>query len=107
MRKRLIYISGTLLLALLVGLVVCQTSFHFGDFAPSSPQQTLILWALSTLIFILTVTLGFMLARNFVKLYVERHGNREGSRIRSKLVIGALVLTFTPVVFLVMFSLGV
>ena len=107
MRKRLIYISGTVLLAVLVGLVVWQTSFHFGDFAPSSPQQTLILWAVSTLIFILTVTLGFMLARNFVKLYVERHGNREGSRIRSKLVIGALVLTFTPVVFLVLFSLGV
>jgi PAS domain S-box-containing protein len=107
MRKRLIYISGTVLLALLVGLVVWQTSFHFGDFAPSSPQQTLILWAVSTLIFILTVTLGFMLARNFVKLWVERHGNREGSRIRSKLVIGALVLTFTPVVFLVVFSLGV
>lgn len=107
MRKRLIYLSGTVLLALLVCLVVWQTSFHFGDFAPSSPQQTLILWALSTLIFILTVTLGFMLARNFLKLYVERHSNREGSRIRSKLVFGALVLTFTPVVFLVVFSLGV
>ena len=107
MRKRLLYTSGTLTLALLVGLVVWQTSFHFGDFAPSSPEQTLIVWALSTLIFILTVTLGFMLARNFVKLYVERHSNREGSRIRTKLVVGALVLTFTPVVFLVIFSMSV
>ena len=85
MRKRLIYISGTVLLAVMVGLLVWQTSFHFGDFGPSSPEQTLAFWALSTLIFILTVTLGFMLARNFVKLYVERHSNREGSRIRTKL----------------------
>jgi nitrogen fixation/metabolism regulation signal transduction histidine kinase len=48
-----------------------------------------------------------MLTRNFVKLYVERHGNREGSRIRTKLVLGALALTFTPVVFLVIFSVSV
>lgn len=107
MRKRIVYISGTVLLAVMIGLLVWQTSFHFGDFAPSSPEQTLVFWALSTLIFILTVTLGFMLARNFVKLYVERHSNREGSRIRTKLVIGALVLTFTPVVFLVVFSMTV
>jgi two-component system, NtrC family, nitrogen regulation sensor histidine kinase NtrY len=107
MRKRVIYGSGVILLAILVGLVVWQGSFDFGDFGPTSPGQTVTLWAVSTLIFILTVTLGFMLTRNFVKLYVERHSNREGSRIRTKLVLGALVLTFTPVVFLVIFSVGV
>jgi PAS domain S-box-containing protein len=107
MRKRLVYGLGTLLLAVLVALVVWQTSFSFGDFGPASPEQTYSFWAVSTLIFILTVTLGFMLARNFVKLYVDRHSNREGSRIRTKLVIGALILTFTPVVFLVVFSTSV
>ena len=65
------------------------------------------MWAVSTLIFILTVTLGFMLVRNFVKLWVDHHLNREGSRIRTKLVLGALALTITPVVFLVFFSVGV
>ena len=74
---------------------------------PSSPEQTYTVWAVSTLIFILTVTLGFMLVRNFVKLYVDHRRNREGSRIRTKLVLGALALTFTPVVFLVFFSIGV
>jgi two-component system, NtrC family, nitrogen regulation sensor histidine kinase NtrY len=107
MRKRVVYGSGTILLAILVALVVWQGSFDFGDFGPSSPEQTFTLWAVSTLIFILTVTLGFMLARNFIKLYVERHSNREGSRIRTKLVLGALALTFTPVVFLVIFSVNV
>lgn len=107
MRKRILYSAGTVLLALLVALVVWQSSFSFGQFEPSSPEQTLVLWGVSTLIFILTVTLGFMLARNFVKLWVERHSNREGSRIRTRLVAGALVLTFTPVVFLVFFSWGV
>lgn len=107
MRKRLIYGSGVLLLFVCAALVIWQGSFSFGDFSPSSPEQTYTLWAMSTLIFLLTVTLGFMLVRNFVKLYVERRSNREGSRIRSKLVIGALALTATPVVFLVLFSINV
>src|SRR3954447_21120546 len=107
MRKRLLYSTGTLLLAVLTGLVVWQTSFSFGDFGPASPEGILVVWGVSTLIFILTVTLGFMLARNFVKLWVDRHRNREGSRIRTKLVLGALILTITPVVFLVFFSIGV
>jgi len=107
MRKRVIYTSGTLLLAVLVMLVVWQSSFSFGEFVPASPEGTMVLWGVSTLIFILTVTLGFMLARNFLKLWVERHSNREGSRIRTKLVLGALILTITPVVFLVVFSIGV
>jgi two-component system, NtrC family, nitrogen regulation sensor histidine kinase NtrY len=107
MRKRVVYGSGIVLLAILAGLVIWQGSFDFGDFGPSSPEQTFMLWAVSTLIFILTITLGFMLTRNFIKLYVERHSNREGSRIRTKLVLGALALTFTPVVFLVIFSINV
>ena len=107
MRKRVVYISATLLLAVLFALVVWQSSFSFGEFGPSSPEQTYTVWAVSTLIFILTVTLGFMLVRNFVKLYVDHRRNREGSRIRTKLVLGALALTITPVVFLVFFSIGV
>jgi len=39
------------------------------------------LWALSSLIFVLMVTLGFILSRMFVKLYIDRQANREGSRI--------------------------
>ena len=107
MRKRIIYTGATLLLAVLVALVVWQSHFSFGDFGPSSPEQTYAVWAVSTLIFILTVTLGFMLVRNFVKLYVERRSNKEGSRIRTKLVLGALALVFAPILFLLFFGVQV
>jgi PAS domain S-box-containing protein len=107
LRKRIIYIGATLLLAVLVALVVWQSSFDFGTYGPSSPEQTYTVWAVSTLIFILTVTLGFMLVRNFVKLYIDRRSNHEGSRIRTKLVLGALALVFTPIMFLLFFSVGV
>src|SRR5919205_1000200 len=107
MKKRLLYGFAVFVLAVLVALVVWQSSFNLGSASAAGPEQTFLLWAVSILVFVLTVTLGFMLVRTFVKLYIERHSNREGSRIRTKLVVGALVLTFTPVVFLVIFSMSV
>ena len=107
MRKRLLLISGVLLLAILVSLVVWQGSFNFGPFAPVNIQQTYLFWAVSTLIFILTVTLGFILFRTGVKLYIERQANRPGSHIKWKLIGGALALTVLPVFFLVLWSVSV
>jgi len=94
-------------LAILVTAVVWQVSLTFGEYGPTNAAETFLFWAVSTLIFLLTVTLGFMLFRETVKLYLERQRNREGSRIRSKLVFGALALSLLPVVFLFLFSYAV
>jgi PAS domain S-box-containing protein len=69
--------------------------------------ETIVLWAVSTLIFVLTVTLAFMLFRAGVKLYIDRQSNKEGSRIHSKLLFGALALTLAPALFYVLFSVYV
>jgi nitrogen fixation/metabolism regulation signal transduction histidine kinase len=103
MKRRLAYGFLLFLLAVSVSLVVWQGSFRIG-FGPRDPSQTFIFWALSSLIFVLMVTLGFILFKTFLKLYIDRQANREGSRIRSKLVAGALLLTLVPVLFLVLFS---
>jgi nitrogen fixation/metabolism regulation signal transduction histidine kinase len=103
-RKRVLFICGIVLLAISVALVVWQGSFNFGKYGPADPQQTFIFWAISSLIFVLMVTLGFMLVRTVVKLYIDRRSGREGSRIQTKLVLGALALSLTPALFLVLFS---
>src|SRR5580700_7332644 len=97
MRKRRLF-AGLAVLAILLTLVVWQVSFKFND-APANATQTVFFWAISTLIFVLTVTLSFMLFRTGVKLYLERQRNREGSRLQSKFFLGALALSFLPVVF--------
>jgi two-component system, NtrC family, nitrogen regulation sensor histidine kinase NtrY len=107
MRKRYLFASGLVLLAILVALVVWQVSFNFGEYGPADTAQTFVFWAVSTLIFLLAVTLGFMLFRTGVKLYFERKSDSEGSRIKTKLVLGALALSLLPVAFLVSFSYGV
>ena len=107
MRKRIMIGSGVLLLAILVTLEVWQGSFTFGPFAPSSMQQTILFWAVSTFIFVLTITLGFILFRTGLKLYMERQSNRPGSHIKSKLIGGALALSVLPIFFLVLWSVSV
>ncbi len=101
--------SSVVLLSILASLVVYQGSFNLGAFAPapSTIQETYLFWGVSTLIFILTVTLGFMLFRTVVKLYIERQTNRPGSHIKSKLIGGALALTVLPIFFLVLWSVSV
>jgi two-component system nitrogen regulation sensor histidine kinase NtrY len=106
MRKRVAIGSSLLLFVMLLALVLWQGSFTTEP-APVSLSETYAFWAVSTLIFILTVTLGFMLFRTGVKLYIERQQGRPGSRLRSKLVGGALALSCLPVLFLVLFSVQV
>jgi two-component system, NtrC family, nitrogen regulation sensor histidine kinase NtrY len=109
MSKRFLYGAGVVLLVILMALVVWQVSFKEGleEMGPADLTQTFIFWAVSTLVFVLTITLGFILFRDGVKLYVERQKGREGSRIQSRLFFGALALSFMPVVFLVFFSYAV
>ena len=107
MRSRLWYTSGFIAMSILMSLVIWQVSFHFGDFGPKDLSQTVIFWAVSTIVFILTVVLGFMLFRTGIKLYIERQSNRGGSRIKTKLFYGALALSFLPVCFMVTFSYAV
>ena len=106
MRRRFAFAAAALGLLILLGLLVWQGSFSF-SFAPSNSRETILLWSVSTVIFLLTVTLTFMLFRAGVKAYIERQHNKEGSRIRSKLLLGALALTLAPALFSALFNYAV
>jgi len=106
MKKRYVFGLGVLALLVFATLVVWQGSFSV-DYSPEGSAQIFLFWAVSTLVFLMTITLGFMLFRQGLKLYLERRINQEGSRLRTKLVVGALALSFLPVVFLVLFSIQV
>ncbi len=101
MKRHLAYIFAPILLVLSI-LVVWQGSFRMSG--PANPQQTLIFWFISSLIFLLMVTLGWILFREGVKLYIARQSNQAGSRMRSKLVVGAVALSCLPVFFFALWS---
>jgi PAS domain S-box-containing protein len=91
------------LLLVASGTIVVWEGSGRPNFRPD-PEQTFVFFAISLFIFLLMVTLGFMLLRIVVKLWIERRSDRPGSRIRTKLVMGALALSLMPVFFMVAFS---
>lgn len=106
MRRHFAFAAAALSFVVLLALLIWQGSFRI-DYSPSDLSETVVVWAVSTVIFLLTVVLAFMLFRSGVKVYIDRQKNREGSRIRSKLLVGALVLTLAPTLFYVLFSVYV
>ena len=106
MRQRFAFAAAGLSFVVLLALLIWQGSFRI-SYSPSNSSETTVLWSVSILIFLLTVLLAFLLFRAGVKVYIDRHRNKEGSRIRSKLLFGALVLTLAPALFYVLFSVYV
>ncbi len=104
-RKRLIVIL-TILSAVLFGLTLAQSSFDLPFINPANDQQLLFLVALSAVVFLLFVALTFVLARNLIKLFAERRLGVLGSKFRTRLVVGSLLLSFIPVIVMFWFSYG-
>ena len=105
-QRRALLIPLALGIVLLFGAVFAQQAFNLKQLRPDSVEQTLALVALSALVFLLLVVLTFVLLRNLLKLYAERRLGVLGSRFRTRMVIGALVLSFAPALVMFMFSYG-
>src|SRR5437867_4123019 len=109
-RRRTVIIPLAAGIFLLFAIVLSQSSFNLPFFRPNETEQSftgpLVFAALSALIFLLLVTLTFVLLRTLLKLFAERKIGVLGSKFRTKMVVGALVLSFTPVIFLFLFAYG-
>src|SRR5271168_1091161 len=73
---------------------------------PHGTSQIFLFTALSVIAFLLLVTLLVLLFRNIVKLLADQRSRVLGSRIRSRMLVGALLLSFAPAVFMFLFSFG-
>jgi two-component system, NtrC family, nitrogen regulation sensor histidine kinase NtrY len=83
-----------------------QTSFNVDFLRPNNNEQILVFAALSALVVLLLIALLFVLFRTLLKLYLERRGGVLGSKFRTRMVWGALMLSFAPVIFLFLFAYG-
>jgi len=101
-RKRII-IPVAVGFILLVGILFALTSLDL-PVRPNSNQQLLFFAFLSTLIFVLFLTLTFVLVRNILKLFAERRLGVLGSKFRTRLVVGSLLLSFLPVIGMFFFA---
>src|SRR5208283_5136868 len=90
----------------LFAIIFAQATFNLTFLQPDTSEETIIFSAVSALIFLLFVALTFVLLRTLLRLYAERKTGVLGSRFRSNMVLGALLLSLGPVIFLFLFSYG-
>src|SRR5580698_4298959 len=90
-------------LALLFWVLLSLTSFDL-PLNPGTNRQLLFFASLSALIFLLFVALTFVLARNLLQLFAERRLGVLGSKFRTRLVVGSLLLSFLPVIGMFFFA---
>jgi two-component system, NtrC family, nitrogen regulation sensor histidine kinase NtrY len=91
---------------LLLAILVSQTAFDLNFLKPGNNQDIAVFAALSALIFLLFVALTFVLLRNLLKLFAERRLGVLGSKFRTRMVAGALLLSSVPVMVMYWFAYG-
>src|SRR6266404_930240 len=104
-KKRPVFIAAaSVVVIVLIVSLFGLTSLNLSFISPGDSIQTILLFVLSTIIFLGLVIFGFILFRSLLKLYLERRSNQLGSKFKTKLVCGALGLSLLPVCFLFLFS---
>ncbi len=104
-RKIPIYVYGICALVLLGGLAALN-AFHDLPVSPTSIEQILIFTSLSTVAFLLFVTVLVLLVRNVLKLYAEQRSHVLGTRLRTRMLWGAVLVSLVPIAFMFAFSFG-
>ncbi len=98
---------------LLIGLGVCLilfiilatlNAFNLSFLNPASPLQTLVFITLSTLAFVLFVVVLVLLVRNFLRLYADQRSRILGTRLRTRMLWGAVLVSLVPLAFMFAFS---
>jgi len=91
----LLAIGGVTTVFLLAGV------FTLGSLTlPFEPRDQVVLYALSMFLVAALVVFLFILARTLVRLAAERMARRPGSRFKTKMVLGAIAVSFLPVILL-------
>ncbi len=104
-RKLLIYLFLAFLILLLGGLTILN-AFRLTSLTPTSLEQILLFTGLSTLAFLLFLAVLVLLVRNVLKLYAEQRSRVLGTRLRTRMLWGAVLVSLVPIAFMCAFSYG-
>ena len=89
---------------LLLVLLSSLQAWNLPFLQPHSAGLVLLFTLLSVVAFLVFVVLLVLLSRNILKLYADQRSRVLGSRLRSRMLIGALLLSLAPALFMFFFS---
>ena len=102
-RRALLWVLGVTVL-LLLAIIVSQQLWLWTVIRPDTASDTLVLYALSTLNFVAFVVFLFIFVRNLLKLRRERKERQLGSKVKTRLLIYFISISFLPITAMAVFS---
>ena len=106
-RKVLTLVLGVCLLVLLTALIALNAFNREVSFlTPENTEQTIVFTGLSAVAFLLFVAVFVLLVRNILKLYADQRNRLLGSRLRTRMLTGAVLVSLVPIAFMFFFSYG-
>ncbi len=104
-RSTVLFLGAGVLLffALLGGLQAFNTS-NIRFLNPETSGETLAFTGLTVVVFLSLLVFLLLLLRAILKLYADQSSSALGSRLRTRMVLGAALIALTPAVFMFLFS---
>ena len=102
-RRVLLWVLGGTVL-LLLAIIVSQQLWLWTVVRADTAADALVLYALSTLNFVAFVVFLFIFVRNLLKLRRERKERQLGSKIKTRLLVYFISITFLPISAMAAFS---
>src|SRR5713226_3158350 len=89
---------------ILLSVLASQQLWLWNVIQPDTASDTLVLYALSTLNFVAFVVFSFIFVRNLLKLRRERRERQLGSKVKTRLLIYFISISFLPITAMAVFS---
>jgi PAS domain S-box-containing protein len=96
--------AGVLLVVALLGALQAFNTSNVRFLNPDTAGETLVFTSITVVVFLLLMVLLMLLLRNILKLYADQSSSALGSRLRTRMVLGAALIALTPAVFMFLFS---
>ena len=103
-RRRILLWTLGITVLLLLSIILSQQLWLWTVIPPDTASDTLLLYALSTLNFVAFVVFSFIFVRNLLKLRRERRERQLGSKIKTRLLVYFIAISFLPIIAMAVFS---
>src|SRR5664279_1702044 len=102
-RKVVSIILGSIALVLFSAFAVLN-AFSLKFLTPATISYIIVFAGLSALVFLIFVVVLVLLVRNVLKLYADQRSRVLGTRLRTRMLWGAVLVSLIPIVFMFLFS---
>jgi nitrogen fixation/metabolism regulation signal transduction histidine kinase len=103
-RRRIVIIVLGSIAIVLLGAFTALNAFHLKFLNPATTGEIVVFSGLSVLAFLLFVAVLVLLVRNVLKLYADQRSSVMGTRLRTRMLWGAVLVSLIPMVFMFGFS---